>query len=230
MTTLDADARPILPSPARRRGARRIPAPVRIGYSLFAAVILPVYLHAYGPTNLLYFCDQAILLTLVGIWLESPLLISMCAVGILAPQVLWIADFLGTAIGLPITGMTEYMFDPAKPLFLRALSGFHGWLPILLVYLVLRLGYDRRALAAWTASAVATLLVCFFLMPGPTPDPGLTPVNINYVWGMSDRAAQTLVPAWAWLAGLIVGLPALLFAPTHLVLRRWMPEAGRTGL
>ena len=47
---------------------------------------------------------------------------------------------------------------------------------------------------------------------------------------MSDRAAQTLVPAWAWLAGLIVGLPALLFAPTHLVLRRWMPEAGRTGL
>ena len=27
-------------------------------------------------------------------------------------------------------------------------------------------------------------------------DPGLTPVNINYVWGMSDTAAQTWMPAW----------------------------------
>ncbi|MDR7039911.1 hypothetical protein J2X36_004689 [Methylobacterium sp. BE186] len=217
---------PSLPPAAPARRGSRIPAPVKIAYTLFAAVMLPVYLQAYGPTNLLYFCDQAVLLTLVGLWLESPLLISMCAVGILAPQLLWVLDFLGTAIGLPITGMTAYMFDADKPLFLRALSGFHGWLPILLVYLVYRLGYDRRAFAAWTAQAVATLLICFLLMPPPNPDPGLTPVNINYVWGLSDRAAQTILPAWAWLMGLIVGLPALLFAPTHCALRRWMPYVG----
>ena len=29
--------------------------------------------------------------------------------------------------------------------------------------------------------AIAAILVCFFFMPGPRPDAGLTPVNINYV-------------------------------------------------
>lgn len=203
----------------------RIPLAVKLAYTAFAAVLIPVYLAHYGPTNFLYFCDQAVLLTLVGIWVESPLLISLCAVGILAPQLLWIADFLGTALGVPITGMTEYMFDASKPLLLRALSGFHGWLPLLLVFLVARLGYDRRALPVWSGLAVLTLLVCFFLMPAPRPDAGLTPVNINYVWGMSDAVAQGWVPAWVWLAGMIVGLPMLLFLPTHLALRRWMPVA-----
>ncbi|MCJ2075579.1 hypothetical protein FV232_18555 [Methylobacterium sp. WL30] len=205
----------------------RIPMPVKLAYTAFVAVLVPTYLSAYGPTNFLYFCDQSLLLTLVGIWLESPLLVAMCAVGLVAPQLLWVLDFLGTALGCPITGMTAYMFDRSTAPFLRGLSGFHGWLPFLLIYLVGRLGYDCRALPTWTALAIVTLLACFFLMPPPTPEPGLTPVNINYVWGMSDRAAQTWVPAWAWLAGLIVGLPTLLFLPTHLALRRWAPARSR---
>ncbi|GJE54761.1 hypothetical protein [Methylobacterium thuringiense] len=209
---------------------KKIPIAVKLAYTAFAALLLPVYLTHYGPTNFLYFCDQAVLLTLVGIWIESPLLISLCAVGILAPQLLWIVDFLGGAVGIPITGMTEYMFDASKPLLLRALSGFHGWLPLLLVFLVARLGYDRRALPIWSAMAVATLLICFFLMPSPRPDAGLLPVNINYVWGFSDAVAQAWMPAWAWLAAMVVGLPALLFLPTHLVLRRLMPSVGGTRI
>ena len=43
--------------------------------------------------------------------------------------------------------MTDYMFAADHSLFLRGLSLFHGWLPFLLVYLVWKLGYDRRALA-----------------------------------------------------------------------------------
>lgn len=218
-------AAPPMPLPSEAP-ASRIPLPVKLVFTAFMAVLLPVYLTQYGPTNFLYFCDQALLLTLVGIWIESPLLISLCAVGILAPQLLWIVDFLGTAIGLPITGMTAYMFDPTKSLLLRALSGFHGWLPLLLIYLVLRLGYDRRALPVWTGLAVATLLVCYFLMPGPRPDAGLTPVNINYVHGFSDALAQSWMPPMAWLAGMVVLLPALLFWPTHLLLRRYAPEAA----
>ena len=54
------------------------------------AVLVPVYWYYYGPTNFLYFCDVALFLTLAGLWLESPLLISMCAVGILLPQMLWV--------------------------------------------------------------------------------------------------------------------------------------------
>ncbi len=51
----------------------------------------------------------------------------------------------------------------------------------MLVYLVWTLGFDRRALRAWALLAWGLLLVCFFFMPPPNPEPGLTPVNINYV-------------------------------------------------
>jgi hypothetical protein len=207
------------------RALGSVPLWLKIVYSGFMAVLVPVYWHYYGPTNFLYFCDVALLLTLVGIWIESPLLISMCAVGILAPQTLWVVDFVVRLFGASLTGLTDYMFAADHSLFLRGLSLFHGWLPFLLVFLVWRFGYDRRALAAWTVLAWVLLLICFFLMPPPQPDPGLTPVNINYVWGMSDNVAQTWVSPWVWFLGLMVGLPLLLFAPVHFLLMRIAPRA-----
>ncbi len=198
----------------------RVPLALKLAYTAFMAVLIPVYWAYYGPTNFLYFCDLALILTLVGIWREDALLVSMCAVGVLAPQVIWVVDFLAGAIGMPLTGMTAYMFKTENSLFLRGLSLFHGWLPFLLVYLVWRLGYDRRAWAAWSALAVVVLLVCFFLMPAPMSDPGLMPVNINYVWGMSDHQAQSWMPAWAWFLTLLAGIPLVLCGATHAVLRR----------
>lgn len=109
------------------------------------AVLVPVYWYYYGPTNFLYFCDIALFLTLVGIWKENSLFISVCAVGILHPQSIWVLDFFGIMVGVPLTGMTVYMISPGASLFLRGLSLFHDWLPFLLLYLVWRLGYDRRA-------------------------------------------------------------------------------------
>jgi hypothetical protein len=123
-------------------------------------------------------------------------------------------------LGFSFTGMTDYMFDQNKSLFLRSLSLFHGWLPLLLIWLVFRLGYDRRAFAAWTALSVALLLFCYLFMPGPSPTAGNAAVNINYVHGMSDAVAQTWVHPLVWLGGLMIGLPLLLFLPTHLVLRK----------
>ena len=212
---------------SRAEPASRLPLWLKLAYTAFMAVLLPVYWANYGPTNFLYFCDVALLITLVGIWIESPLLISMCAVGILASQALWVVDFLSNLIGWPLTGMTDYMFAADHSLFLRSLSLFHGWLPFLLVYLVWRLGYDRRGFPAWTGVAWILVLICFLFMPPPRPDPGLTPVNINYVWGMSDTVAQTWMPPAAWVAGLIVLLPLLLYAPVHFLLRRVMPKPVR---
>ena len=212
---------------SRAEPASRLPLWLKLAYTAFMAVLLPVYWANYGPTNFLYFCDVALLITLVGIWIESPLLVSMCAVGILASQALWVVDFLSNLIGWPLTGMTDYMFAADHSLFLRSLSLFHGWLPFLLVYLVWRLGYDRRGFPAWTVVAWILVLICFFFMPPPRPDPGLAPVNINYVWGMSDTVAQTWMPPAAWVAGLIVLLPLLLYAPVHFLLRRVMPKPVR---
>lgn len=130
-------------------------------------------------------------------------------------------DFGLALFGLRLTGLTDYMFNAGSPLLLRGLSLFHGWLPFLLVYLVWRLGYDRRALLAWTALAWGLMLASYFFLPGPTPDAGLTPVNVDYVFGLSDSAPQNWMPAWAWLALMMAGLPTLLFAPVHVAMARW---------
>lgn len=228
-TALSApDANKTPDAPAEK--AQLIPTWLKLAYTAFMAVLIPVYWYHYGPSNFLYFCDVALFVTLVGIWRESPLLISMPAVGILAPQLLWVADFLGNLVGIQLTGMTDYMFDTAKPLFLRGLSLFHGWLPFLLVFLVWKVGYDRRALPAWTGLAIVLIIVCFFFMPGPMPDAGNAAVNINYVFGMSETEPQTWMPAWAWLSLLIVGLPTVMFAPVHLVLAKWKGEARDQAL
>jgi hypothetical protein len=215
-----------MPEIASNLSKPHLPLWLKLAYSAFMVVLIPVYWHYYGPSNFLYFCDIALVLTLVGVWIESPLLISMCAVGILAPQVLWVADFLSNLFGVPLVGMTDYMFNPESSRFLRGLSLFHGWLPFLLVFLVWKLGYDRRAFVAWTGLAWVLILVCFFFMPPPHPNPGLTPVNINYVWGPSDNVAQSWVSPTLWVAGLAIGMPLLLFAPVHFLLRRFMPSAA----
>ena len=212
LTCLKGLVMPMLPD--------RIPLLVKLGYSSFVAVLVPVYASNYGVANFLYFCDVALIMTLVAIWREDRLLVSMAAVGILAPQMLWLADYGAHFLGLKLTGMTDYMFDETKSRFLRGLSLFHGWLPLLLIWLVIRLGYDRRALKIWSMLSAVLLLVCYLFMPAPTPDAGNAAVNINYVHGMSDAVAQTWVHPLVWLAGLIGGLPLLLYLPTHLLLSR----------
>jgi hypothetical protein len=220
-----------LPVPAASaeasRTTSRLPLALKIGYTAFMAVLVPVYWVKYGPGNFLYFCDVALFLTLVALWTENAFLASMAAVGILLPQMVWCADFAAHLAGFKITGMTDYMFDSERSLFLRGLSLFHGWLPFLLVFLVARLGFDRRGLKAWTVTAWGLMLVCYFFMPRPgaaLPNPKAA-VNINYVFGFSDEVAQTWMPELAWLSLLLVGLPTLVYLPTNLVLKKFFRPA-----
>jgi hypothetical protein len=204
--------------------AGQIPFAVKLGFTAFMALLVPVYWSKYGPTNFLYFCDLALFVTLAAVWLENRLLASMAAVGIILPQlVLWCGDFVAHLVGIKFIGMTDYMFDPSRPLFLRGLSFFHGWLPFLLLFLVARLGYDRRALFAWTGVAWTAMLVSYFFLPaaGSHPANPLAPVNIDYVYGFNDAVAQTWMPGWAWLTFLLIALPALVFFPTHRLLGRF---------
>jgi hypothetical protein len=218
----------------RPRSGSRIRLWIKLLYTGFVAILVPYYLHCYGPTNFLYYCDVALLMALVAVWKEDALWASMPAVGILMPQTLWILDFLGGLLGMHVVGMTSYMFTPTIPLFTRGLSLFHFWLPLFLIWILWRLGYDRRAFAAWTFLAWLLMLVCYFLMPvppAPPNDPNL-PVNINYVYGMSDSGPQTWLPPLAYLGLLMVVLPIGMFLPTHWVLCRVFaesrPSAGRS--
>jgi hypothetical protein len=194
----------------------------KLVYTAFVLVMAPVYWRDYGPTNFLYFCDIAVFLTLVGMWLENALLISMCAVGILVPQILWLFDFGGQLFGFRGLSMSAYMFDHNLPLFTRGLSLFHGWLPLLLVWLLLRLGYDKRAFPSWSVLATALVLVSYFFLPpaGAHLANSNIPANVDYVYGFDNKVPQHWVNQNLYVVLWIVGLVVVVFLPTHLVLRR----------
>jgi hypothetical protein len=210
---------------------RKIPLSAKLAVTVFLAVLVPVYLHTYGPTNFLWFCDAALILTVMGMWLESPLLISMCAVGILLPQCLWLADFCINFLGFHFLNLTGYMFDDKLPLFTRGLSLFHGWLPLLLVWLLFRLGYDKRALPAWTVLAAVLGFVCYYFTPpagAHLTNPNV-PININYLYGFNDSQPQHWVNQNIYVILWLGVLWLVAFLPTHLILRKIFAETRPAG-
>lgn len=211
--------------------ARRLPLWLKIAYTAFLAVMIPLYWRDYGPTNFLYFCDVAALVTFIALWRESALLASIAAAGILVPQCIWVLDLLAHFAGTKITGMSDYMFDSKIPPLTRGISLFHGWLPFFLLFVVGRLGYDRRALRWWILLSTALVLICYFWMPpaGAMLPNSKQPVNINYVYGFSDDAPQRWVPPWAWLLFVLIGQPILFATPAHLALQRWRGSRRDAG-
>jgi len=193
---------------------RRIPLSAKLIYTAWMAVWIPVYWAHAGPTNFLWLCDVANILVGVALWLESPLLISAQAVGVLFIQILWCGDYFGRLIlGRHLIGGTEYMFDEAKPLYLRLFSLFHVAMPPLLLWAVKRIGYDRRGWLLQTAITWVLLPATWLLV---APDR-----NINWVWKPFGKPQELLAPP-LYLLALCLLYPLLLYLPTHLVLRRWM--------
>lgn len=225
MTTKDTPAlhHPSVFASRSTEAATRIPLLLKLFYTGFLAILVPVYWANYGPSNFLYFCDVALLLSLLAVWTEKAIFSSMAAVGILLPQLLWCIDFVVEGMGLHFVGMTSYMFDDSRSLFLRGLSLFHGWLPILLLFLLARLGYDRRAYFAWSLVALVLCLISYFFFPAAgavLPNPQ-TPVNINYVFGFDDAHPQSWMSPGFYLITWITVLISVAYWPTHLVLKRF---------
>jgi hypothetical protein len=209
----------------------RVPLTMKVAYTLFLLVMVPHYLHQYGPLNFLWFCDVALMATCIGLWIESSLLLSMQAVGILLPQTLWAIDLLVRLIGgkdensagihFPVD-LTEYMFDEQIAPFTRGLSLFHGWLPILLLWLVWRLGYERRALVGQVILGCTVLLVSFLLVTEYDPAKA---GNVNKVFGFTDGVPQTEMLPLLWVGRLMLIATVCVYLPTHLLLLWLMPPA-----
>jgi hypothetical protein len=188
-----------------------IPLPLKVGYTLFLCVLVPVYWVYWGPKNFLWFSDIALLTTAAALWLESSLLASMMTLAIVLPELAWNTDFFGRLVtGRQLIGLSGYMFDPGKPLPLRALSLFHVVLPIVLLWLVHRLGYDERAWLFQTLVALIVLPVTYWLT-----DPA---DNVNWVHG-PGTAAQTRMHPRAYLALTMILFPVVIYLPAHLLLR-----------
>jgi hypothetical protein len=185
---------------------------LKLSYTAFVAVTVAVYLVKYPPWNFLWFSDIALIVTVPALWLESSLLASMMLVGVLLPELFWNASFFGRlATGKRLVGLTDYMFDSARPRYLRAISLFHVFLPALLLWMTARLGYDHRALMAQTALAWVVLPLSYWLA-----DPKVD--NVNWVFGWGDKP-RSRMPPLAHLGLLMIGFPVLVYVPTDLLLR-----------
>ncbi len=172
----------------------RIPLWLKIAWTIWLIVWAPLYWRQYGAQNFLYFCDIGNVLIGIALWLESPLIFSWAACGLLLFQSLYTIDLAGALItGHHPIGGTEYMFDPHLPLGVRLLSLFHVVTPPLLLWAIWRLGYDSRG---WKLQT----LTCWIVVP------------INYFWRPEQNvnwARGLILPRTACNSrlGLLAGLP-----------------------
>jgi len=147
-----------------------------------------------------------------ALWLENALLASMMAVSIIFFEAIWNIDFFPRlATSKSLIGLSAYMFDPKIPLFIRALSSFHIGLPLLLLWTLHRLGYDRRAFFYQTILALLVLPLSY-LVSNPRE-------NVNWVYGFGETAQRTL-PAPIFLILVMMIFPIVAYLPTHLLLAR----------
>ena len=191
----------------------QIPLWLKLAYTLFICVLVPVYVVQYGPGNFLWFSDIALFTTAAALWLESSLLPSMMALSVIFLETVWIVDFsLGLIAGHPLIGLSAYMFDAKISLPIRALSLFHIFLPATLVWLLYRSGYDTRALVAQTLLSWIVLPASYFLTKPAQ--------NVNWVYGPGSGGPQKWMPAPLYLVLMMLAFPLVLYLPTHFLLKK----------
>ncbi len=163
---------------------------------MFVAILIPISVYQYGALNLLWFSNIALIGGLVAAWLESARAASAMAIATLVPELGWILGFASGLMrdGEPLLGLTAYMFDTDIPRWIRALALYHLALPVVLLWLIWRLGFDRRALQAWLPWGCAVLLLSWLLT-----DPER---NVNLAFGPFD-ASVGFGLRLAWLAALL---------------------------
>jgi hypothetical protein len=180
-------------------------------------VWLPAYFHVWGWANLLHLCDVAVILSFVGMWSANSLVLSSQAVSSVAVGFLWIADVGWRLVtGRILVGGTDYMWDTHYPLWVRLLSTFHIGLPLILLWTLRKVGYDKRALALQSAIAAVLLIISRFL-----------PADLNMNYACRDPVLhRAWGPAPIHLALIFSVLLALIYWPTHLLLA-WLFRVPR---
>ena len=189
----------------------RLPLWLKIAWTIWLAAWAPLYFKQYGLQNFLFFCDIGNLLIGLALWLESPLIFSWQACGLLLFQTLYTVDLAGALLtGRHLIGGTEYMFDAGIPLPVRLVSLFHVVTPPLLLWGIRRLGYDARGWKLQTLTAWIVVPINYVWRPGP---------DVNWARGPFFRE-QHWMPGLVYLLGYLVVAPLLIYYPTHLFLQR----------
>lgn len=195
-------------------GSRRIPLWLKIGWTIWLIAWAPLYWRQYGAQNFLFFCDIGNVLIGIGLWLESPLIFSWAACGLLVFQILYSIDLIGALlINRHLIGGTEYMFDAGLPLLVRVLSLFHVATPPLLLWAIWRLGYDPRGWKLQTVMMWVVIPINYFWRPQ---------YDVNFARGLFFHE-QHAMPGCAYLLLYLTVVPLCIYFPTHLALH-WASE------
>jgi hypothetical protein len=204
---------PTTPSAPRQK----IPDWFRYLALIFLVLWFAAYWHAWGPANFLHLCDIAVILTCIGLYTNNALLISSQAVSSVLIDIIWTLDVAARLIfGRHLIGGTEYLFDTATPLWARLLSLFHIVLPVILLWSLSRLGYDRRAWKLQSAILLPILIASRFV----TPDQ-----NLNFA--VKDPFLhRSYGPALTHLVITFLFLVFVVYFPTHLFFSRLFSPPG----
>lgn len=180
----------------------------KILLSFFVSILVPAYWRSYGPQNFLWFSDIGLFLTVLALWTNSTLLMSMAAVGVLSLELIWCLDFfLLSVFGASKIKLADYMFDSTYSLPLRLLSLFHMVLPIIWLFYLGEQGYDKRAIY-YTIFLFWVILSLSYFFTDPEK-------NIN--WVFFPKIRHTNISSGTWLIIMFIGYPLLVFLPMHYV-------------
>lgn len=197
----------------------QFPLWVRVIAILFLLIWFPAYWHGYGLANFLHFCNLAVILTCLGFAFQNRLLLSTQALACPLICLIWTIDVASRFfLGRYFIGGTEYMFDPANPLHLRLFSLYHIALPILLIWAVSLVGYDRRAWRTQSAIALPVLIVSRFGKPTENCNYAFADPFLHHQWG----------PPAVHISVIYVLLIFVVYWPVDWLLRRYFSPSAST--
>ena len=160
---------------------------IKILLTIFVIILVPVYWQHYGAQNFLWLSDIGLFLTLIALLLESPLLLSTTMLCVLPVEIIWSIDFFFQLIsGNTLLGIAHYMFESEHSLFIRALSLFHIFVPLIWFWYSYKWGYDKRALPCATLLLWVVMLATYLLT-----DPA---ENINWVFTPHRIILMLIIP------------------------------------
>jgi hypothetical protein len=188
-----------------------LPLWLKIGYTVFVVILIPVYWKKWGPPNFLWFSDIALFAMLAAVWLESSLLSSMMGIAVLIPEISWNVSYFGRLVtGKKIFSLSDYMFDNSRPVYLRALSLFHVILPVLILWMIHKLGFQEKAILYQILLGWSVLIFTYFFT-----DPA---ENINWVFGPGEKPQTKINPKLYFLM-VMLAFPIVFYIPTYFLLR-----------
>jgi hypothetical protein len=188
-----------------------IPLWFKLAYTAFVIYVMAVWWKHYGWKNFLWFSDIAFIGAVPAMWLESSALASVLTVAVLLPELLWNVDYaLRLLLRRRVTGLTDYMFEPERPLLLRGLSLFHVPLPLVLLWMIVAYGYDASVGLPGAVTLGAIVLPWSRILSEPDK-------NINWTYGLGARRVSW--PGWLYVPALFLGFVLFVFVPTDWLLR-----------